>query len=272
MDQWPALQRYKELNILRWSLISMLHIAKKFIQKSVNLFGYAIAKDSDLVIDKDERFIRIYDQSRTFTMGFKQRMYALYKSVEYIIKNDIPGDFVECGVWRGGSTMLIAYTLLELNISNRKIYLYDTFEGMAKPTELDCGLSDEKIRALDNWKKEQKKDYNNWCYASLSEVKNNLALTKYPKNNLIFVKGKVEETIPATMPSKISILRLDTDWYESTKHELIHLYPLLSKNGVLIIDDYGSWAGSKRAVDEYFSGAQILLNVLERTGRIGIKI
>jgi hypothetical protein len=252
----------------------MLNLPKKMIVKSANLMGYQITKisNSDPVIDKDVIFRRIYDKCRKYTMTTKERMYALYKSVEYIIKNNIPGDFVECGVWRGGSTMLIAYTLLELNATNRKIYLYDTFEGMTQPTDFDHPVANNKVRASDKWKKEQKKDYNKWCYASLSEVKNNMGLTKYPINNIVFIKGKVEETIPKTIPSKISILRLDTDWYESTKHELIHLFPILLKNGVLIIDDYGCWAGSKKAVDEYFSNGQILLSKIDNTGRIGIKI
>ena len=251
----------------------MLNIPKKIIQKSVNLIGYQIIKSTtDPVVDKDERFKRIYNQCKKYTMTSKERMYSLYKSVEYIIKADIPGDFVECGVWRGGSTMLIAFTLLELNITNRKIYLYDTFKGMTQPTEYDYKMANSKISASDKWKKKQKKDHNRWCFASLSEVKNNMALTKYPKNNLIFIKGKVEETIPKTTPSKIALLRLDTDWYESTKHELIHLFPLFLKNGILIIDDYGCWAGSKKAVDEYFSNKKILLNRIDDTGRIGIKI
>jgi len=250
----------------------MLNLSKKIIQKSLYLFGYTIASNFDPVIDKDKRFRRIYDGCKKYTMTSKERMYSLYKSVEYIIKTGIPGDFAECGVWRGGSAMLIAFTLIELNVTNQKIYLYDTFEGMTQPTEYDRGVSDSKILAFDKWKKKQKKDYNKWCYASLSEVKNNMALTNYPKNNIVFVKGKVEETIPKIIPSEISLLRLDTDWYESTKHELIHLFPLLSKNGVLIIDDYGCWAGSKKAVDEYFSNGGILLNRIDSYGRIGIKI
>ena len=79
----------------------------------------------------------------------------------------------------------------------------------------------------------------------------NLLSTGYPGGNLVLVEGKVEETIPRTMPAQICLLRLDTDWYESTRHELIHLYPKLIKNGVLIIDDYGHWRGSKQATDEY---------------------
>lgn len=252
----------------------MIKTSIKIIQKSANLMGFQISKisNSDPIIDNDERFKKIYDKSKKFTMTSKERMYALYKSVEYVIKNNIPGDFVECGVWRGGSTMLIAYTLIELNVTNRAIYLYDTFEGMAQPTEFDYGIANKQNRASEKWKKKQKNEINKWCYASLSEVENNMALTKYPLGNIVFIKGKVEESIPEIMPAKISILRLDTDWYESTKHELIHLFPILMNKGVLIIDDYGYWAGAKKAVDEYFTKGQVLLNRIDSTGRIGIKI
>ena len=201
-----------------------------------------------------------------------ERMYGLFKAVEYLIDSNISGDFVECGVWKGGSTMLIANTLIQLNSNDRKIYLYDTFEGMPEPTENDYYISNKKTHAVDRWKKQQKQDINTWCFTPLTEVKNNMYSTGYPKNKIIFIKGKVENTIPKTIPSEIALLRLDTDWYESTKHELIHLYPLLSKNGVLIIDDYGHWAGAKKAVDEYFSKNFILLNRIDYTGRIGIKI
>lgn len=263
----------------------MIRILKNVVQKSANVFGYKIVKlepepilandqspKFDPVIDRDERFRRIAFKCLKFTCTSKYRMFALYKSVEYVIKNNIPGDFVECGVWRGGSAMLMAYTLLELNVTNRKIYLYDTFAGMTRPTEYDYTLISYMEGTLGEWEKHQKEDHNEWCYASLDEVKNNMALTKYPQDNIVFVKGRVEETIPKIIPSQIAILRLDTDWYESTKHELIHLFPRLSMHGVLIIDDYGAWAGAKKAVDEYFSDGQILLNRIDFTGRIGIKI
>ena len=167
--------------------------------------------------------------------------------------------------------MLIAYSLLEFNVNNRKIYLYDTFEGMSQPTEFDYLLANSFF-ASELLQKEPKKDTNFWCFVTLNEVKNNMALTKYPENNIIYVKGKVEETIPKIIPSKIALLRLDTDWYDSTMHELIQLYPFLSKNSVIIIDDYGHWAGAKKTVDEYFKNKKILLNRIDYTGRIAIKI
>lgn len=224
-------------------------------------------RHADQVINNDGIFKEIYYKCKKYTLTSTERKFALYKAVQYIINNDIEGDFVECGVWKGGSTMLIAHTLLRLNATNRKIYLYDTFEGMVEPTKGDRLIGRESIDTQYIWEKRKK-----WCYASLDKVKKNMISTGYPEKNIIFVKGKVEDTIPSKIPSKISLLRLDTDWYESTKHELIHLYPLLSKNGVLLLDDYGCWAGAKKAADEYFKLNTILLNRIDNAGRIGIKI
>ena len=114
-------------------------------------------------------------------------------------------------------------------------------------------------------------DINDWCFSPLPEVKQNLASTGYPEDKLHFVQGKVEETIPENIPNQISSLRLDTDWYESTKHELTYLFPIVTPKGVLILDDYGSWNGAKKAVDEYFEREPILLNRIDNSGRIGIK-
>lgn len=108
-------------------------------------------------------------------------------------------------------------------------------------------------------------------YSPFEEVKSNLSKTNF--DSLIFVKGLIEDTIPEIMPDKISILRLDTDFYESTYHELINLFPLLQKGGVLIIDDYGHWKGAKKAVDKYFSEINIypLLNRINYSQRVFIK-
>ena len=90
-------------------------------------------------------------------------------------------------------------------------------------------------------------------YGPYEEVLERIRALDYPFSNFIFVKGMVEETIPTIMPENISLLKCDTDWYESTKHELQHLYPKLVENGVLIMDDYGCWNGARKATDEYFS-------------------
>jgi len=229
-------------------------------------------KDDSFPADMDPDFKKIYEECKDFTMTSRNRMYALYKSVEYIVKNEIPGDIVECGVWKGGSAMLCAMTLAKLGEVDRKIYLYDTYEGMSEPTEKD--VSSNNLKAKDQWLESTQGNVTDWCLASLDEVKEAMHETGYPKEKLVFIKGKVEDTIPENIPDQVSILRLDTDWYESTYHEMKHLYPLLSRGGVLIIDDYGYWKGAREAVDKYIeeNNIKILLNRVDHTGRVGIKI
>ncbi len=234
---------------------------------------YYLSVEMDLMHpDVDEEFITMKNKCTPHTMTSLDSLYYTYRSVRYVIENNIPGDFVECGVWKGGNTMMVAMALMKLKNTERKIYLYDTFEGMSEPTKKDINYRNEDAEI--EWKDSIKKDHNEWCYSPLEEVKNNLYSTGYPKDKIIFVKGKVEDTIPETIPEKISILRLDTDWYESTYHELVHLYPLLSKNGFLIIDDYGYWQGAREAVEQYFkeNNVKIFMNRLDMSARAGIKI
>lgn len=249
----------------------------RIINYPLGLFGLQIVKKKKLEqlhqiasvsdIEKDIHFLRLYEKVKDFTMTDMVRSYSLYQSMKYIISNDIKGDLAECGVWKGGSCMLMAYMLLEAGIADRHIYLYDTFAGMAKPGAMDGDFETKE------WERHQRNEReNNWCFSSLSEVKENVQRTGFPQGNLHFIEGKVEETIPANKPSQLALLRLDTDWYESTRHELIHLYPLLSAKGVLIVDDYGAWEGARKAVDEYFTGdKQTYINRIDWTGRLIIK-
>ncbi len=219
----------------------------------------------------DETFLALYDQCKPYTMTSIERMYALFNAVKYVVRNNIPGDFVECGVWRGGSSMMIALTLLHLRNTQRKLFLYDTFEGMSEPTEHDKTFRGEVADELLE-KNVNNKETSVWCLADINDVQQNMGITKYPSANIQYIKGKVEDTIPSTLPSDgIALLRLDTDWYESTAHELKYLYPLLAVSGVMIIDDYGHWDGCKKAVDEYFETRPLLLNRIDYTGRIAVK-
>ncbi len=220
---------------------------------------------SSIDIENDQEFMQLYEKVKPYSLVELERSYALYQSVLYIIRNQIPGDFVECGVWKGGSCMLIALTLLKENSGSRRIWLYDSFEGMPKPGDQDG--PDEKSEWV---RKSTGTDSSNWCLASEDEVRQNIYSTGYPVNLFSIIKGKVEDTLPGTIPSQISLLRLDTDWYASTKHELIHLYPLLPKGAVLIIDDYGAWQGARKATDEYF-GNTVFLQRIDWTGRMLIK-
>lgn len=224
-------------------------------------------------MDYNKLQLAVYDKIKYYTMTSLERVAALVLAVEYVVNKNIPGSFVECGVWKGGSVMAIALTLKELGVKDRLIYLYDTFEGMSEPTDKDKRAFDgEKAADLLTSQANNKISDPIWAYSSIEEVKYNIARTGYNIDNIVYIKGKVEDTIPENLPGEIALLRLDTDWYESTKHELVHLYPLLSRGGVLIIDDYGYWRGSKEATDEYFSGDNFtLISRIDDTGRLIIK-
>jgi len=211
--------------------------------------------------------------TRPYTMTSVLRIHALCESVRYLIYNKIEGDIVECGVWRGGSMMAVAFMLSKLQSESKELWLYDTYEGMPEPTALDIEAS-SGVAAAESLESEGKtKDSLYWAYASLDDVSSNLQLTNYPQGKLHFIKGKVENTIPQNIPDKIALLRLDTDWYESTKHCMENLFPRLTQGGVLILDDYGFWLGARKAVDEYFASQSInpLLIPVDGTGRVMIK-
>jgi O-methyltransferase len=223
--------------------------------------------------DTDPRFYDIYEKCRPFTMTSVERLYALYKSVEYIVSANLDGDFAETGVWRGGSCMLIAETLLALSSSSRRIFLFDTFAGHPQP-DADKDIDIWGNLAIDEWQRITGEGNHAWGYVSLAEVQANLALTAYPTNKLVFVKGMVEETVRyvPTM-DKLALLRLDTDWHDSTRASLEYLYPRLVSGGVLIVDDYGHYQGQRTAVDAYLkaSGQSILLNRIDYSCRLGVK-
>ncbi len=221
--------------------------------------------------DLEAEFIDVFEACEPYTMTSTPRMYALWQATRHILHNRIPGDYVECGVWRGGSSMLVARLFEQHHACDRSMYLYDTYCGMVQPQEVDIDPSDRP--AALQWEKAKRDDGNDWCYASADEVRGNMDSCGFPMERVHLVEGKVEETIPRTVPDAISLLRLDTDWYESTLHELRHLYPRLVQGGVLILDDYGYWQGAKKAVDEYFAefDAPPLLTRIDNSGRLAIK-
>lgn len=242
----------------------------RIIRKVAWLAGYAPIPDHAAGASSEVR--DTIDRCRPYTTTSAQRIMAVCDAVEYVVRNGIPGDFVECGVWKGGSSMAAALTYLRLGKTDINLRLYDTYEGMSEPTAADVTLASRKsakeLLAASN------RDAPIWCYSPYGEVEANLSSTGYPKEHIHLIKGKVEDTIPSQAPDAISVLRLDTDWYESTKHELVHLFPRLSPGGVLILDDYGFWAGARKAVDEYIAeqNLQILLGRIDYTGRIAVKL
>jgi len=245
----------------------------KYILKIFNLKINRIKKDV-YPIDIDSNFIEEYKMIEAYTATSIERVYALKNAITYIIKNKIKGDFVECGVWKGGSCMLMAKTLVNQEEKERKIWMYDTFDGMTEPTDDDCEI-ETNVSGSDLLKNTPKNTdkFNMWAYAPLEMVKKNMKKTMFPEERIHFIEGKVENTLSKIKPQNIALLRLDTDWYESTKYELEQLYPLLSIGGVLIVDDYGHFSGAKKAVDEYFSKTNVtpLMNRIDYSGRLIIK-
>ncbi|HVO49250.1 MAG TPA: TylF/MycF/NovP-related O-methyltransferase [Steroidobacteraceae bacterium] len=208
-----------------------------------------------------------------YTMTSPERLFALCEAVRYVVRAGIEGAVVECGVWRGGSMMAAARTLTECGVADRDLYLFDTFEGMPEPGDRDVSIAGEHASALAAQGQRSEDDLF-WCYAPLERVRSALAATGYPSSKVHFVPGRVEDTIPAAAPERIALLRLDTDWYDSTRHELECLYPRLMRGGVLILDDYGHWQGARQAADEYLArhGGKLLLNRIDYTGRVAVKV
>lgn len=254
---------------------------RNIVNMPLGIFGFElirkvrpinVAPEPMIDIDSDSIFMEMYESVKSCTMTGKEKLYAMYQATEYVLRNNIPGDIVECGVYKGGSLMLAALTAQKMNRYDKRIYAYDTYEGMTEPMGIDVNVNG--LRATSYFSEISDGGNSAWCQASMEEVRANLLSTAYPEEKLVFVKGKVEETIPKQLPSQISLLRLDTDWYESTYHELTHLFPLLAPRGVIIIDDYGHWKGQRKAVDEYFqkNGICLLLQRVEYSGRMAVNI
>jgi len=248
---------------------------KKIIKGIVHGIGFDIVryqphKKPSNLRDLTDREIEIVESVKPYTMTGDERVATLLNAVGYITEHKIPGNIAECGVWRGGSMMAIARALMSHGDSSRHLYLYDTFEGMSEPTEHDKSPSGEFAKSLLD---RESVGTGIWCFASIEDVRNNILSTDYPEERVHFIKGKVEETLPSVLPDRLALLRLDTDWYESTKHELIHLFPLLDSRGLLIIDDYGHWQGARKATDEYFSEHKLnlYLHRVDYTCRVAVR-
>lgn len=220
----------------------------------------------DLFLRNNNYFVdKILSICSPISVVCKDRMIANIKCTEHILNKGICGDIIEVGVWRGGSLLSILMTLEEYFVDDRTIHLYDTFEGMTNPTDIDIdhlGRTADYILANDN---------SQFFTASLEEVRHNIyALSEYPRDKILFHKGDICKN--TEVPKTISFLRLDTDWYESTKCELEQFYDNVSSNGIVLFDDYGHWKGCKKAVDEFLINKQnIKLITIDSTGRYFFK-
>ncbi len=212
----------------------------------------------------------VMPHTRTFGAGV-EAPWALYQSIEHVVRHKIPGDIVECGVWSGGSMLLAAHALRHFGDTARNIYLYDTFDRMPRPEAIDARW--DGVPALPTWEHHQREG-GRWCFGgALHHVRRVVASSGYPEDNLVFVEGLVEETLPGIRPETISVLRLDTDLYRSTYHELVHLYPRLVPGGILIIDDYGAFQGARLATDQYIAENRLplFLSRIDGSVRLAVK-
>jgi len=254
------------------------NIFKEILKKKLHSAGISVSRishdpSSPIELSDVESEIIHYVRSHNLSMCTTLNLYQTAVACKYIVKNQIPGDFVECGVFRGGNA-LIAARIFEIHKSEKKVYLFDTFSGMTEPTKFDISTS-TNLPVLNKYLSVKRDNFTDWAYASIEEVKENFKKINLLKDNIIFIQGKVEDTLnqPENIPTSISFLRLDTDWYESTKIELEILYKKLVVGGILVIDDYGSFDGAKKAVDEFFSelSSPPFLSIIDNGARIGTK-
>jgi len=244
-------------------------VIKSVLRRMLRRLGYDLLRypspdfsDADLALIRDVQ---------PYTLTTPERLFALVKATEHLVRHGVSGAIVECGVWRGGSMMAVGRTLLRLGDTGRELYLFDTFEGMPSPSAADVHFTGRPAGTL--LRGPRTEDNGNWAYAPVDVARRAVLSIGYDPAKIHFVIGKVEDTVPARAPDRIALLRLDTDWYESTRHELVHLLPRLVSGGVLIVDDYGHWMGARKAVDEYFAEhkVDILLNRVDYSARIGVK-
>ena len=250
---------------------------EKLVAAAASRAGLTITRTSSLMnqlpIEATDADRHIIDRVRPFTMTSPQRIWSLLKAVDYVVANELPGDFAECGVWRGGSVMAMALELRNLGLADRTIWMYDTYGGMTAPTAEDVEATTGRT-AREMLETTELGDGNNvWAFATRQDVMRNITQTGYPLDRFRVVEGDVAQTLLTDVPERISLLRLDTDWYESTKVGLEVLYPRLVPGGVCILDDYGHWQGARTAVDEYFAAAghRPLMMPIDFGGRIFVK-
>lgn len=199
-------------------------------------------------------FARLYAEVQSYTMCGHARLRGLYEAVNYVVARNIPGDVVECGTARGGSAALLGLTLKQ-RAATRRLWVFDTFEGMPAPTAADPDY-------------EVAQRFVGACCGPLEEVTELFRrLQILPRAQL--VKGLVQTTLTRAEVGAIAVLHLDCDWYESVACCLEHLYDRVSPGGVIQIDDYGHWRGARRAVDEFLRrrGLPARLRYLDYAGR-----
>lgn len=188
---------------------------------------------------RHKEYKRLYEKYKSFTMI---RALDFEANLDLVNRfNNVQGDYVECGVWRGGMSAAIS----EILGPDKKIHLFDSFEGLPAAAEIDGS-------AAINWQKNvNDPGYYNNCSAEVNYVENAMKLARH--DNYSIYPGWFSETLPGFSKRPIGILRLDGDWYDSIMTSLVYLFPMVVDGGLIILDDYGQWDGCSRAVHKYLS-------------------
>lgn len=250
----------------------MINFFKNLISKVLSKMGYSVINHNQKIVELSKKDDDLIHLVKNYSMTPKIRIYNLLQALRHLKIKKIEGDYVECGVWKGGNILLFKKFLENEDTSKRNIYAFDTFEGMTVPDKNDFEISTNNT-AIKLLQKDKNKETNVWGICSLDQVKRNISKHTKDLKNIYFVKGAVEKTLNESknIPEKISLLRLDTDWYQSTRKELEVLYEKVSSGGIIIIDDYGHWGGSRKAVDEFFSDKYVWMHYVDYACRLIIK-
>jgi hypothetical protein len=209
-------------------------VKKRFL-KGMNKRGYKIFKVQPF--DATARATGMDWPSIGYSMVGLKRLRNLQSCVETVLRENVPGDFIETGVWRGGACILVRAVLKAHDVRDRNVWLADSFEGLPAPSlEADDGydLPD-----------------NSYLAVSVEEVKAAFERFGLMDEQVKFLKGWFKDTLPTAAIDSLAILRMDGDLYESTRDALKSLYDKVSPNGFVVVDDYGTWPPCKRAVDEF---------------------
>jgi O-methyltransferase len=185
-----------------------------------------------------------------YSMAGLRRLDNLQFCVDDALKNNVPGDLIETGVWRGGSVILMRAILKQRGVTDRIVWAADSFEGMPRPDgekyPADSGADLSDIDFLS---------------VSLEQVKANFARFGLLDDQVRFLKGWFRDTLPDAPIERLAVLRLDGDLYESTMDSLNALYQRISPGGYVIVDDYWSWPMCRQAVTDYLAKHNITANI-----------
>jgi hypothetical protein len=194
-----------------------------------------------------EAAITHYQQGPAVSMLPLARLDNLQACVVDVVERRVPGDLVETGVWRGGAVIFMRALLRVLEVTDRLVWAADSFEGLPEPDP------EKYPREHQAYKSAAMTKYYNHLAASLDDVKRNFAAYGMLDDQVRFLKGWFKDTLPDAPIGAIAVLRLDGDYYESTRDALTSLYDRVSPGGYVIVDDYGedSWTYCRKAVDEF---------------------